>query len=680
MEYYNNMVCVGYQDLAAIMPYNTLSTLVKRGRVERIKRGGGEGSPALIVYSSLPEKYRTRFQQQVGDPVEIMKEKMIKDSLRIDTEAREFYESFKYWLNGTETHLTQKLVEEYTINASVLRELLRLTERRSALRKSMGGSMRSVWDGITASSEKLRETYHHTLPTNEARLKDRIKAFKEDGYKSVISGKIGNQNTLKITEEVGEQLIAMKRSRVPVYTDTQLWEAYNTMALERGWKPLKSLSGLKSWLNSPSIMPLWYDAVHGEQAARQKFGRKHKTLLPQMRDALWYGDGTKLNLYYQDEQGQVRTTSVYEVIDAYSEVLLGYYISDSENFEAQYHAYRMAIQVSGHKPYEIVHDNQGGHKKIKGFMDRLCHINRSTQPYNGESKTIEAVFGRFQSQVLHKDWRFTGQNVTAVKKSSRPNIEFIEENKDSLYTWNELLDAYARARKEWNEMKHPRYDCSRWELYQRSVNEDTQAVTVHDMVDMFWVTCGRMNTFTDQGITITVGKKKLQYEVFSEPGKPDHAWRRRHTYEQFVVKYDPSDLSSIRLYSKDRSGQLRFERIAEPYITIHRAIQEQQDGEAMFIRQEQEAAMQDRIERQAQGRAIEYAHGTAPEQNGLRSPLLKGASEEVEREIDRRTRRYLRDPEDIQLGRVSKSISLSDWMDQEEVHENSNIKKVMSKM
>ena len=104
---------------------------------------------------------------------------------------------------------------------------------------------------------------------------------------------------------------------------------------------------------------------------------------------------------------------MYEVVDAYSEVLLGFHISESENFEAQYCAFRMAVQRSGHKPYEIVHDNQGGHNKLnrqgkkptgdekgKGFLDRLCHIHRPTMPYNGESKTIESIFGRFQQQVL----------------------------------------------------------------------------------------------------------------------------------------------------------------------------------------------------------------------------------------------------------------------------------------
>lgn len=74
------------------------------------------------------------------------------------------------------------------------------------------------------------------------------------------------------------------------------------------------------WFERPEIEPLWYDAVFGELAAHQRYGRKHKTKLPERRDTLWYGDGTKLNLYYRDEDGKIRTTMVYEVIDAYSEV------------------------------------------------------------------------------------------------------------------------------------------------------------------------------------------------------------------------------------------------------------------------------------------------------------------------------------------------------------------------
>lgn len=671
MEYYNKILCVTFAELTGgrdpVMKANTLKCNVQRSNIACARRGGGEGTQALYVWSSIPEKYRRRFVATYGDPEEKMREAMTKASIKIDAKAREYYEAYTYMdKDGQERHLTEKMIEEYTINASVLGELEKMAARRQAIRSSLNAPMSGAWDLILDSAERMRESYGHTLPGTLARLKTRLKAWKADGYQSVVSGKLGNSSALKITGDFLKLIVALKRSKVPVYTDAQLFERANEIAEERGWKPIRSLSGMKKWLNSPAVEPLWYDAVYGEQAARQRYGRKHKTALPTRRDTLWYGDGTKLNLYYRDEQGKVRTTQVYEVIDAMSEVLLGYCISDTEDYEAQYHAYRMAIQKSGHKPYEIVYDNQGGHKKLDsdGFIGKICRVHRPTQPYNGESKTIESVFGRFQAQVLHKDWRFTGQNVTAKKASSRPNVEFIEANKDSLYTLEELKDAYAAARKEWNEGVHPATGERRIDMYEKSVNEETQEVTLHDMVDMFWVFTKRMATFTDQGLQVTIKGEKRQYEVCSSPGVPDHEWRRKHTYERFIVAYDPYDFASIRLYTKGTDGSLRFERTAEPYILIHRALQDQQGtDDAKFIRQEQEANLQDRIERTVAGRTIAAEHGTDAEQQGLHSPKLKGTSAAVQRQIDHRMERYSQPPEQYQLGRHTKSLSLDDWLD-----------------
>lgn len=671
MEYYNKILCVTFAELTGgvepVMKASTLRQNVCRSNIACARRGGGEGTQALYVWSSIPEKYRRRFVATYGDPEEKMREAMTKASIKIDAKAREYYEAYTYMdKDGQERHLTEKMIEEYTINASVLGELEKMAARRQAIRSSLNAPMSGAWDLILDSSERMRESYGHTLPGTLARLKTRLKAWKADGYQSVVSGKLGNSSALKITGDFLKLIVALKRSKVPVYTDAQLFEKANETAEERGWKPIRSLSGMKKWLNSPAVEPLWYDAVYGEQAARQRYGRKHKTALPTRRDTLWYGDGTKLNLYYRDEQGKVRTTQVYEVIDAMSEVLLGYCISDTEDYEAQYHAYRMAIQTSGHKPWEIVYDNQGGHKKLDsdGFIGKICRVHRPTQPYNGESKTIESVFGRFQAQVLHKDWRFTGQNVTAKKASSRPNVEFIEANKDSLYTLEELKDAYAAARKEWNEGRHPATGERRIDMYEKSVNEETQEVTLHDMVDMFWVFTKRMATFTDQGLQVTIKGEKRQYEVCSSPGVPDHEWRRKHTYERFIVAYDPYDFASIRLYTKGTDGSLRFERTAEPYILIHRALQDQQGtDDAKFIRQEQEANLQDRIERTVAGRTIAAEHGTDTEQQGLHSPKLKGTTAAVQRQIDHRMERYSQPPEQYQLGRHTKSLSLDDWLD-----------------
>ena len=691
MEYFENELCVTYEELTSgndpVISGATLRQNIKRGNIRRAQRGGGEGSYALIIYSSLPEKYKIRFVERKGDPEQILKQQRMRDRVKTDDKARSFYEDYRYEMNGVETGLSDKLKAEYTLNASVLNALIYDLEDKTTSRKMLGNSLATLWENVAATSENLRDIYHHTLPENQARLREKIRRYKKEGYISLISGKVGNKSTVKIIPEMGRQLIALRRSRVPVYNYAQIFDEINRIALEKDWKPLKSKRSMVQWFERPEIEPLWYDAVFGELAAHQRYGRKHKTKLPDRRDTLWYGDGTKLNLYYRDEEGKIRTTMVYEVIDAYSEVLLGYYISDHENFEAQYNAYRMAIQVSGHKPFEIVHDNQGGHKRLEkekdskevGFFDLICHIHRPTAPYSGQSKTIESIFGRFQSQELHKDWRFTGMNITATKAESRPNLEFIEENKDRLFTLDELKAHYAEARRAWNAAPHPATGIPRIEMYEKSENEETDVVTVHDMVDIFWIWAKRPATFTDQGIQITIGKLKKPYEVFSAPGEPDHEWRRKNTYRKFYVKYDPNDLRSIRLYWKDNAGQLRFERVAEPYMVVHRAIQDQMEGEAEFIRREQEANIRDRIERQVIAKEIEYAYGVAPEQNGLSTPKLKGVTKEVQREIDRRTGKYSRNPEEIQLGRTTKKASLMTW---DQLKENNEVdyRKVAGKL
>lgn len=685
MEYYNKTLCVTFDELTngGIISGSTLMKNVQRGNIQCARQGKGEGNYALYVYASLPSKYRTMFESKYGKPEDVMKAQELKEWVKEDSDARLFFESFEYDLNGVQTRLSQKLIDEYTQNASVLRLLWERMNELTATTHALGGGRRGdLWDIVFSQSEKLREQTGHTLPKNLSRLKEKMSQFKKSGYEALISGKVGNKNTLKITEDASRRLIALKRSRVPVLTDSQIFAQFNQECEAKGWKQLKSVRSLKTWLESAAIEPLWHDAVYGEMSAHQKFDRRHKTQLPTMRDALWYGDGTKINLYYRDEDGKVRTTSVYEVIDAATEVFLGFCISDNEDYEAQYMAYRMAIQVSGHKPYEIVHDNQGGHKRLQNqkFFDKLCHVHRTTAPYNGASKTIESVFGRFQQQVLHKDWRFTGQNITAKKDSSRPNMEFVEANKDKLYTYDELKAAYLKARTEWNEMAHPATGEQRMKMYEQSENPETPVVTASDMIDMFWVTCDRMSTFTSSGIEITVKGKKRVYEVMSEPGVPDIEWRRKHTYQKFVVKYDPYDFQSIRLYWKDKAGELRFERVAEPYIVIHRAIQDQTEGEASFIRNQQKATEESRIERQVAGREIEYAEGVAPEQNGLTSPDLKGVSKDVQRQIDRRLRKYGKEPEELSLGRVTKKVSKMDWRDLEDQPIVVDFKKVAGKL
>ena len=126
-------------------------------------------------------------------------------------------------------------------------------------------------------------------------------------------------------------------------------------------------------------------------------------------------------------------------------------------------------------------------KIAQKFFANICRINRPTAPYNGPSKSIESAFGRFQQQVLHEDWRFTGGNITS-KEAWKINREFLEANKEKLFTYEEMLAAYAAARCKWNSMKHYDTGIAHEEMYRASVNPATDPVTEFDMIDLFWLT------------------------------------------------------------------------------------------------------------------------------------------------------------------------------------------------
>ena len=641
MEYLGNIIAVTVEELTRdndgtpVMSYTNYKQLSWKGRFNVLRQGKGLGHPALIEYASLPARFKERFVAKYGNPEDMLNRD--KDALRMDMEAREFFENYEL---SDGSHIKSSKIQEYVINASVLNRLFELSNLQRSRRNMSGNSTPICWEAIYNSCDNLRNAYKHTLPRNRSRLREKLRTYKAEGYSCLVSGKLTNGNAMKITTEACRQIIALKRSKTPVYTNQQLFEIFNEIATRKGWKPLKSISALVAFLNRPEIEIQWKDAQLGDKAAKMLYARQNSTILPSVRDALWYGDGTKLNLYYKTFQGGKwvpASLQVFEVVDASSEVLLGYNISNVENFESMYEAYRNAIEFSGHLPEELVFDNQGGTKRADAseWLKKISRLSRPTQPYNGPSKTIENIFSRFQSQVLHQFWFFTGGNVTAKSDRSKQDMDFIMANIQNLPTYQELVELYPKLRDQWNNMPHPKHLVPRIQYYMSA--ENAQAVVVNDAVtrDLFWITAPRPCTFTAYGLVITIKGQKYQYEVLDKEGFPDLDWRAKNTGRQFYVSYDPREMSTVRLYTKDDYGY-QFVTEAKPYIQIHRALRDQTEAERSFIRKMEEAIKDDRVRRQLDSVALELEFGTAPEQSGLARPGLKGVSQKTyERHADR---------------------------------------------
>ena len=602
--------------------------LASRKRLNVFRPGKGMGSYALIDWASLPERFKKKYIAKYGDPEQKIMEKELE--LKYDTEAEAYFTDKVKADTGIE--LKEAKIREYSLNASVLNRLMERIQTQRLGRNKCGNSTPIAWDGIVAESERLRKEYGHTLPKSAARLQDRIRQYRKEGYRCLISGKLCNTNTVKITDDAGEYLIALKCSFNPRYTNAQIWEKYNADAPERGWKPLKAMSSVTQFLEREDVKWRWYDAVYGELAAKKKYTRQNVTVLPTRRDSLWYGDGTKLNLYYKvytPEGYKLATLWVFEVIDAYSECLLGYDISTTESFESMFRAYRMAVETAGHLPVELAFDGQGGTRtaEAKELMPRLAKYSHWVQPHNPQSKTIESIFGRFQSQVLYGHFNYTGGNITDKSERSKPNLEFIQANIDKLPTYEELCAMYAEARRKWNMTAHFKYGKPRMELYMASVNEESPALTDAMRRNLFWLTSKKSSTFTARGLQITINKKEYIYDVYGADGYPDMKFRRDNTGRSFYVQYDPKDMDTVRLVTKDENYGYQFVAEARPYIAIHRAMQDQKEGERSLIIRLVDQAKLERVRRNIENQELRMKHGVAPEQQGFDAPKLLGMKE-----------------------------------------------------
>ena len=635
MRYKDNILRITYTELTrsddgpAVMSKSCYKQLVWRGNIKVIERGGGLGKEAEVEWASLPERFKVRYIAKYGNPEDALLKH--NSMLTFDEKAREFFAGY---VLADGTLLKEDKQHEYLVNASVLNRLLDMEATQKRQRNQKGNRTPVAWDNIMIQCEEYRENYGHTLPKNVARLRAKMREYSQSGYECLISGKLGNMNTSKIDADVSEWLIAQKNSVNPVYSMAQLLDLYNQTAPEKGWKPIRSVSTLLRFFNLPDIKPQWYAVEQGSQRANNLFLRQNRTIMASCRDALWYIDGTKVNLYFQfwnekTRRREVGTTNCIYVMDAYSEVFVGWFMCEKETFRTTYEALRHAFERTGFMPYELVSDNQAGFKSdaAKRWRAKLDTISHTTTPENGKSKTIEAVFGRFQAEVLHQYINYTGGNITAKSSKTKIDLDRIMQNKGSLPTYEEVKAANEESIRKWNSLPHPKFaGKSRMEVYMASVNP--QAIPLTDVIKekVFYIATEKPSTFRASGIEVTLNGEKRVYEVFNGPNSPDLEWRRKNTGREFIVEYDPHDLSRVRLCVNDPNYGLQFNTWAEPYMYIHRAMQDQVEGERSAIIAGLNANKKEIVRRDLETRSLQMKYGVGYESAGYSAPLPQGVS------------------------------------------------------
>lgn len=374
MEMFGKTLCITFDELvrSGIMSKSNFDKHVRERKFQVLQKGGN-GRKVLVAYETLSDALRSVVEKKLPDIKKQLKKGQINPMnirLKSDDKAVEFYKTYT-------PKISIDRQKEYVLNAKVMNAMIVQETGLQNKHSEYGYTHKSlVRNTVISLCEELRKSFNHTLPKSESRLIEKFRDYKKRGYVALVSGTTGNQSARKIGPREGRILLRLKRSKFPVYTDMEIFDEFNRIVAERNarviceedrLKPVESPQTVINYLYKTGIKLWWYGVVHGEIAFKNEFMPQFDTKLPQMPNTLWYGDGTKLNLYYKDYDKKnkrmvARTIDVYEVMDACSEMFLGYSFG-AENFLTQYEAYRMALETWKVKPYEIVTDNQGGHKK-----------------------------------------------------------------------------------------------------------------------------------------------------------------------------------------------------------------------------------------------------------------------------------------------------------------------------
>ncbi len=330
-----------------VMSMPNYKAMIRRNRIRQARKGGN-GRTALIEWNSIPMPWQDKIAAILGDPLEVLPVNYFLREMERDNEAYKYYNEYR---TPEGQALPEKKKLEYAANAAVLNNVQKVMNHRILKRRSQAGSTRDIWAVMAADVHSLSKAdWPHRIPKNVRRLREKYKHYIKEGYDSLIHAGYGNKNSEKINYDAGMWFIARWADNInKVANVRQLKTEYNSIAASKGWEKIKSAQSIYDFLHKEEYKSLWYGHRYGDAKAKEKYRRQFSTKLPTMREALWESDGTKLNYYYRaakDGKMKMTTCKVYEVLDVYSEVLLGYHISHSEDFKAQYSAYKMALEFA----------------------------------------------------------------------------------------------------------------------------------------------------------------------------------------------------------------------------------------------------------------------------------------------------------------------------------------------
>ena len=488
---------------------------------------------------------------------------------------------------------TDAQIGSLALAAAILRYLGSSAAQKAAVAWGGWGAFLSAWALYLKPPAVGVEPPIYGLAIGNARvLRRRIADYAAQGNIALVSNKIGNQNTAKLTDQIKLYLrLLYRRHNRLAFTDIlRLLEA---KVAQMGWeyKPITA-DTVANYLKQPDVKMACATERYDKREWERLFHVTVKRSAPTHPHDLWVMDGTPIELYWWDGK-KFRRESVFLVIDASTWAVLGWCFG-TESKETILLALRHAYRRSGVMPLQLQLDHSSGawNAAMIAWYKQTIQYVTPAQVGNAKAKVVEAWFSHFHLRVLkvHFDG-FAGMNVTAKNPDNRSHYEWLKANRSKLPQSREACIAQIeQAFGIWNQQHKvaigktaPQTPHSRLQ----AVPHRARLLCLEEEMSLFWL--WRMDgdevkqyTYGQSGIRFDLHQTRYEYRVYNADGQTDIDFWTNHAGGKFKVKYDPDDMSMIALYDKDE----RFVTLAQTTIEAPMAIADYVAGSGRFVQGE----------------------------------------------------------------------------------------------
>lgn len=519
------------------------------------------------ISNKAPQNYRESF----GDAAELIKN---YDDFVNNTQTSDFEKQFKQHLNRVFRTYLEFYNDANEIQRPALAKACAVIDFILEYKDSYPGTKSKIYKDLEPVLKKLDLQY---IPHHHLRLKEKIDelfATESLAIPDVIKlPRTGNTNSMVFNDPELVSWTLQLRNMPKNYSNDYIIRKIEDMCEMTGKR-----TPSRRWFGQNIFEQNGTKFLTAKRYGSSRKSHIHKSYIP-FQSALFAGDcweidATRVNItsheveILNEETGKKTKVDKFLMIvavrDVHSGDIIGYSFSHAENHIVYADAIKMAVQKTGHLPYEIVTDRFPGHntEQMKDLFARMealgVHIEFAHDP--NRKAGVERFFRTLQQITMPDSDYFYGDGILSRGLSAFRSPEYIaqikKESKKAGFDMYKAVEESTFIIESFRDTLYSRYSRKHKNLQKspRQIQNDSEKPHVIEVseatISMLFGLKKTIQIRNKGQIATEILGVKMSY--FISPAYYDII-KNYHT-ESIVMSYDIENLSVVFLWEKH--GQL----------------------------------------------------------------------------------------------------------------------------